>query len=659
MAFNRGPGSQLIVDEPIRAELFSVERLEQHARSLAESQQLSGRRGRLRLISRRLDENGEVLLSAYQELSKAIREEALLTPAAEWLVDNFHLVESQLSEIRENLPPSYYRELPKLEDGHLAGYPRVYGIAWAYVAHLDSRFDAEALQRFVTSYQEVEHLTIGELWAIPITLRLVLVENLRRMVETIMRARRLRRQAEDIADGLLGINGDRDQARSALQRYGPDELPQPFAVQLLQRLRDHDPETTPGLAWLLRRIEAEGKTPEEVVNETHRRQAATNLSVRNVVTSLRHIDLFDWAAFVEGVSLVDHTLAAESSYREMSFATRDRYRHAIEELSKGSGVPELEVTRATLALSAVQLTDRRQRDPGFYLLGEGRQALEDQIGFRPDVGLVLSRLARRHPSTLYLGAVALISGLALAWPLLTTTTWWPWGVVLACLALIPASDIGVVVVNRMIAALTRPEELPSLALADGPTPELRTLVAIPAILSRPEQVEQLVERLEVHYLANPDGELHFALVTDWRDAETPELADDSELLAVAARGVARLNRRHGHGPDGVDRFLLFHRRRVFNAGEDRYMGWERKRGKLHELNRVLRGATDTSFIPGESPAPRSVRYVIALDADSRLPPGAANQLVATIAHPLNRARVDEPLGRVTEGYGVLQPRVTA
>ena len=175
----------------------------------------------------------------------------------------------------------------------------------------------------------------------------------------------------------------------------------------------------------------------------------------------------------------------------------------------------------------------------------------------------------------------------------------------------------------------------------------------------PNRSTDLVERLEVHYLANPDGELHFALVSDWNDAEGPELPDDAELLAAASAGVARLNQRHGPGPGGADRFLLFHRRRLFNPGEDRHMGWERKRGKLHELNRLLRGAVDTTFIETEHELPERVRYVIALDADSRLPPGAATRLVATIAHPLNRARVDDPLGWVVEGYGVLQPRVTA
>ena len=660
MAITRGPRSKP-TDEPILAELFSVERLEQHARTMAEAQELGTRPGRLRVQSRRLAENGEVLLSSYRELSKAIREEALLTPAAEWLVDNFHLVESQLREIRENLPASYYRELPTIRSGHLAGNPRVYGIAWAFVAHLDSRFDPEALRRFVSAYQEINPLTIGELWAIPITLRLILIENLRRMAETIIWGRRLRREADVIADALLGVGpGQPSTALAALaERYGTADLPQPFAVQLLLRLRDHDPDTTPGLIWLQDRLATGGTPPDEVVNETHRRQAAANVTVRNIVTSLRHINSFDWAEFVEGVSLVDRVLSSESSYSEMSFSTRDRYRHSIEALSKRSPTSELGVARATLELATAQLIDRRQRDPGYFLLGEGRGELEKTIGFRPPLGLRFSRFVRRHATSVYLGSIMIVAGLALALPLLTIEQAWPWRWVLALLAFIPATDIAVTLVNRAVAALTNPEELPSLALRHGPTDDLRTIVAIPALLSRPDQVDGLIERLEVHYLANPEGDLLFALVTDWRDADGPEMDDDAELLEAAVAGVGRLNQRHGPGSDGNARFLLFHRRRLFNPGEDRHMGWERKRGKLHELNRLLRGAADTTFIDTGHKPPEGVRYVIALDADSRLPPGAATRLVATLAHPLNRARIGEPQGWVVEGYGVLQPRVTA
>ena len=584
----------------------------------------------------------------------------MLTPAAEWLVDNFHLVESQLHEIRENLPPSYYHELPKVRGGHLPGYPRVYGIVWDYVAHLDSRFDADGLRRFVASYQEVEPLTIGELWAIPITLRLILIENLRRMAESIIWGRRLRRQADEIADRLLGTgNGSSSEALAALDHQGQKELPQPLAVQLLQRLRDHDPQTTPGVGWLLDRLASEGRSPDEVITETHRRQAATNVTVRNIVTSLRQINTFDWADFVEEVSLVDHALAAQSSNGDMSFQTRDRYRHAIEELSRRSDTSELDVAKATLELAAAQPDGSRRRDPGFYLLGEGRTTLEDRTGFRPGIGLMLSRFVRRHAAAVYSTSIVLMTGLALAVPLLTIESRWPWALLMGLLALTPASDLGVAVVNRVVAALTPPRELPSLALLHGPTEELRTLVAVSAVLSRPDQVDELVDRLEIHYLANPEGELHFALLSDWRDAGEPELPDDAGLLEAAMRGVARLNERHGPGPGGADRFLLFHRRRLFNPGEGRHMGWERKRGKLHELNRLLRGAADTTFLPTGRESPEGIRYVIALDADSRLPPGAATRMVATMAHPLNRARVDEQVGRVVEGYGILQPRVTA
>ena len=646
--------------EPIRAELFSVERLEQHARSLAALQETIQRGGRLGLITRRLSDNGSVLLSSYRELAPAIREEALLTPAAEWLVDNFHLVERQLREIRESLPASYYRQLPKLKTGHLAGYPRIFGIAWAFVAHLDSRFDPDALRRFIDAYQEVEPLTIGELWALPVTLRLILVENLRRMAEDIVGARRLRRSADEVADGLLGVRGGNAAvAQATLERTALGGLPQPFTVQLIQRLRDRDPETTPGLSWLLDHLTDDGIAPDDIVEETQHRQVATNLTVRNIITSLRTISSFEWAQFVEGLSLVDRMLSEAGPHRDMSSGTRGRYRHAIEDLSRGSGLSEIEVTDRALHLAGAELEDRREHDPGYFLLGKGRDILEREVGYRPKVRMVLARFGRRHAEPLYVGSVAVVSAAALAIPILTIERGSPWRWVMAILAVVPATDIAMTVVNRVVAALTHPRELPSLALRDGPTEELRTLVAIPAMLSRPAQIEELVERLEVHYLSGSEGDFHFALLTDWKDADAPHEPDDDALLQIAAEGIDRLNRRHGPAPGGTDRFLLLHRERLFNPGEGRYMGWERKRGKLHELNRLLRGADDTSFLPGHSRIPERVRYVIALDQDSRIPPGAATRLVATMAHPLNRARVDGPLGRVVEGYGVLQPRVTA
>ena len=337
-------------EEPIRAELFSVERLEQHGETLAVAQRVTNFPGRGRPISARVRENGRVLLEAYRSIAVAIREERGITPAAEWLVDNFHVVEEQIREIRDDLPRGFYRQLPKLADGPLEGYPRVFGIAWAYVAHTDSHFDTQTLARFVQAYQRVQPLTIGELWAVAITLRIVLVENLRRAAEHIGRGREQRQKADTLADRLLGSNGrDAEPADAVFKDFDNSPLAAEFAVEMVQRLRDQDPKVTPALAWLDENLAAMGTTAVEAVRSEHQRQGAMNVTVRNVITSMRMISAVDWAEFFESVSLVDVALRAEGDFAQMDFPTRDSYRHAIEDLARGSGRTELEIVQFAIA----------------------------------------------------------------------------------------------------------------------------------------------------------------------------------------------------------------------------------------------------------------------------------------------------------------------
>ena len=652
-------------ESPIRAELFGLERLEQHAESLAAAQHVMTRSSRGRRLLARVEDNGRVLRESYRVIANAIREERAITPAAEWLVDNFHVVDEQLREIRDDLPPGFYRELPKLAAGPLAGYPRVYGIAWAFVAHTDSRFDPEALRRFVQTYQRVQPLTIGELWAVAITLRVVLVENLRRLAEGIVRGRAARQEADALADELLGVGDDGAVTPTArgLTGFESGPLVTAFAVQLVQRLREQDRAVTPALRWLDQRLEAQGTTSDDIVRIEHQRQAAMNVTVRNVILSMSLMSALDWTAFFEAVSLVNGALRAGPNHAAMDFATRDAYRHAVEELARGSGRPELDVAREAMAHAqrAGGAEDDRRTDPGFYLIGNGRVAFEMALGYRapPLRGLLRLYVGLATPG--YLGTIAALSGAMLALPLLAA---WASGVgpvglvVLALLAVVPASDLAIALLNRSVTALVTPAVLARLELREGVPPHLRTLVVVPMLLTDVAEVKAQIERLEVHYLANPDGDVHFAILSDWTDAPAASMLGDDETLGAARDGIARLNRCHGRAPDGGVRFLVFHRRRLWNESEQAWMGWERKRGKLHELNRLLRGATDTSFVPPAAVAPAGVRYVITLDADTRLPRGAVERLVGTMAHPLNRPRFDPGRQRVVEGYAVLQPRVT-
>ncbi|HSC08815.1 MAG TPA: hypothetical protein VLD59_18475, partial [Steroidobacteraceae bacterium] len=358
-------------DELLREELFSIERLEQHAASLAVAQQVTDTPVARRSLRIRLKHNQSVLLAAYREIATAVGEGRAITPAAEWLLDNFHVVEEQIREIREDLPPGFYQELPKLAGGPFIGYPRVFGLAWAFVAHTDSRFDPEMLRRFVCAYQRIQPLTIGELWAVAITLRIVLVENLRRAARRIVSSRAARQEADAVADRLLGVTGQAIEPdvlvrrQDALGSFSPA-----FVVQLVQRLRDQDPRVIPALTWLEKRLAAQGTTADEMVRDEHQRQGASNVTVRNIITSMRLISDVDWAEFFESVSLVDHMLRAGSDFANMDFETRNLYRGAIEKLARGSKLTELEITRAALAATNdSNATTDRERDPGYYLIG--------------------------------------------------------------------------------------------------------------------------------------------------------------------------------------------------------------------------------------------------------------------------------------------------
>lgn len=664
------------LEEPIRAELFSLERLEQHAESLAAAQAITSEPRRGRPLIPRVVDNGKVLLESYRLIARAIREEHAITPAAEWLVDNFHIVDEQLREIKDDLPPGYYRMLPKLASGHLEGYPRVFGVAWAFVAHTDSRFDPEALRRFVAAYQRVQPLTIGELWAVAITLRVVLVENLRRMADRIVSSRVARQEADALADSLLGPGGE-SAIRPALDRLEKAPLEAAFAVQLVQRLRDLDPKVGPVLLWLDQRLAAAGTHADEIVRAEHQAQGAMSVSVRNIITSMRLISEFDWQVFFESVSLVDEVLRNDTHFADMDFSTRDDYRHAIENLARGSKHTEIEVARRVVRRvkqiaqdssktpgTSDRVSAERQDEPGYHLISRGRPAFERELGYHVSWKRWLLRFYVRTAVPGYLATIAVVTALILAWPLLYargggTTT--PGLLLLALLAAAPASDLAVALINRTVMGLLGPRRLPRMELRHGIPEDLRTIVVMPTLLTTTEEIAEHVERLEVHYLANSDGDLRFALLSDWLDAPSETLPSDDGLLAVANDGIARLNRKYGPAPNGDERFFLFHRKRLWNECNGKWMGWERKRGKLHELNRLLRGSAATTFVSVGRRLPTSpsgVRYVITLDADTRLPQGAAARLVGTMAHPLNRPRYGGHEGRIVEGYAIVQPRIT-
>jgi cyclic beta-1,2-glucan synthetase len=667
---NRRRASVEVDEEPIRGELYSVERLEQFAAQLASEHKVSTEPERGRLLLPRLEENGRKLISAYRSLGLAISNERTISPAAEWLVDNFHIVEEQLREIREDLPKSYYYELPKLTSGELAGYPRIYAIALALVTHTDSRLDAETLRRFIRAYQREAALTIGELWAVAISLRLALVENLRRLTTRVVASREEREEADVLADKLLGMSGRSAEELLAVvsERWKKrEQLGRAFVVHLVQRLRDQDPAVMAVLDRLEQHLSERGTGTEQLVHLEHQRQATAQVTIGNIITSMRLLSTLDWRDFFEEVSLVDPILGDDpaGAYSRMEFASRDRYRHAVERIAKRTRDDELEVARRAVQLAAKSheshMEDMRRAHVGYYLVDDGLLELEKEFGYRLRLDEKLTRAILRHPTLVYLGTLASLTILiAIAFVYYVYKSGAPPALLIACalLVIVPASDLALSVLNWDVTRLFSPHVLPRMDTSKGIPEDARTFVVIPTLFTSPETVAELLEKLEVHYLANQDKHLSFALLGDFVDAPLEEMPDDEAMLDAALRGIADLNARYSH--DETERFFLFHRRRQWNESEAVWLGWERKRGKLHEFNRYLRGARDTSFIiaPTDQKFLGDIRYVITLDSDTQLPRDAAQRLVGTITHPLNRPRYDRQTGRITEGYAILQPRVS-
>jgi cyclic beta-1,2-glucan synthetase len=637
-------------------ELLGIDLLEEHARRLAALLSLARRRrGSSRAHLRRLNDDARALRTVYMALADDARQESV-SPAAEWLLDNFHIISAAARDIHHDLPSSFFRRLPTIATDEFAGLPRVYALALELIRCSAGSLDAQRLHRFITAFQSVTPLTIGELWAWPSALKLALVEHLRIRGDILVASRAHQREA----DGLVR----RLETGSTVGRL-PDHLHPAFVTRLLQRSREYGATAAALRRELDTALAARGRTVEDAIRSEGRHQAAEQATMANLVGSLRLISSFDWSEFFESVSLVEQVLQRDPAgvYGRMDFRSRDRYRQAVEELAEPTGDSQLR-----LALKAVERArqigaetpDARGTHVGDHLIGNGRRAFEASVAWAPNLRERIRRFAFHQATPGYLGTIALGTALLVTGAVVYAyLQGWRDAllVLVALLTVVPASEVTIQILQRIISNLIPPRRLPRLEL-EGVPASARTMVIVPTILDRAEHVAEFLAHLEVQALGNVDPHVHFAVLSDFRDAATETLPRDAEILEAARAGIEALNRKHGHGRD--DRFFLFHRLRQWNEAEGRWMGWERKRGKIEEFNRLLRGATDTSFAVqvGDLSILPDVRYCITLDTDTRLPRDAARTLIGIITHPLNRPTFDPRLGRVVDGYGILQPRIS-
>ncbi len=665
-------------EQPLRAELFSAVQMEQHGKGLAAAHLLAPHHVPDQLLVR-LNANELTLVDVCALLLEAVKQNRRIAPAGEWLLDNFYLIDEQIRTARRHLPKGYSRELPRLRNGPSAGLPRAYDIALEIIAHGDGRVDPENLSRFVAAYQSVTPLKLGELWAIPIMLRLALIENLRRVAARIAGSRTGHNLADGWADQMVAMAESNpknlilliaDMARSQ------PPMSSAFVAEFARRLQGQSSALALPLTWIEQHLADASLTIEQLVQVENQQQAADQVSISNSIGSLRFLGAMDWREFVETMSVVEWTLREDpgGTYGRMDFATRDRYRHVVERIAKHSRLSEAEVARRALELAQDRVGqsggDTRATHVGYYLIDRGLALLERRAQARLSLADALQRRGRRFPLFVYLSTILALTVLfTLSLLAQAAADNWPgWLLAVLCVpAVLGTSQLAMALVNWFATLLATPQPLPRMDLSRGIPVEARTLVVTPTMLTGDANIETLVEALEVRFLANRDDSLHFGLLTDLRDAPAQTLPQDAGLVQLAAERITALNEKYPRVSG--DTFFLFHRPRCWNPQERVWMGYERKRGKLSDLNSLLRGSTpdhlpDGAISPfarvvGDTAILANVRYVITLDTDTELPRDAALELVGAMTHPLNRPRWDADRQRIVEGYGILQPRVAA
>ncbi len=669
---------------------LSNEELEDHAKKIAIEHSVSNRQNFLNWPLPRMNDNYEYILSVYRELNEDIQKKYTVPSSAEWLLDNFYIIEEQVKGLRRDLDKKSWSRLPVLRSGLLKGYARMFAVAVELVAHTDGQIDEMILSDYLKAYQSHSVLFDREIWSIPMVIRLAIIENIRHLCENIRNTQLQWHKADEIFDDWLVNEGEDSNRIIKLfkdRMKTPDEANPTFIEHLFYRLRRSGRSYTNILRIMDENLDKLGETTEHITWKEHNSQSVNTVSMGNCITSLRSFSTTDWSELFESASFVEQILKLDpdGTYPLMDLFTRNHYRSRIGELALAYGVSELHIAREAVALAqnacSEIITDsnpsinadiitgndmddeiRRKWHVGYYLIGKGLKILESRQGkvnkFLPGV----SGLFEKHCGINYIGAICLITILlvstAVAYTIFTGT---PNVILFSILAgifvLIPASEIAVSIVNWIVCKVMKPAFFPRLELKSGIPESMSTIIAIPTLLPDERRVKELVGNLESHYLSNREKNLYFALIGAFRDSDHAGMKDDANIIEAALQGIKDLNIKYSGA--GRDIFYFFHRESQFNERNNKWIGWERKRGALMEFNDMVLGATDTSFSYFSSDAPpfSNIKYIITLDSDTILPMGMAKRMIGTMAHPLNRPVVDKKKGIVTEGYGLMQPRI--
>ncbi len=727
---------------------LSAEELEEHAKKIAIEHTVTKKRNTLNWPVPRMNDNFGFISSVYRGLNEDVSRKKTVPSSAEWLLDNFYIIEEQVKGLRRDLSRTDFVRLPLLRSGRYKGYARILAVALELAANTDV-IDEKVISDYLKTYQSDNVLFDREIWAVPVVMRLALIENIRYLCENVKNTQQQWRKADkfyhewlyresagdNITAGMSTAAG-RGAATGRSTAAGRAADMEPLIKLLKDNIKKEDGVNPSFIEHLLYLYRRSGRSYTEIVSvidenlagslsscesamqitqEEHSAQSVNTVSMGNCITSLRSLAKMDWGELFESASHVEQILRQDpdGTYPLMDMATRNYYRGRIEKMALIYGIPELQIAREAIGLAeeaynaykdtssegvssikadrtdladrsdTVDIPDesdmadgvdgiadtdgvdpevRRKWHVGYYLIGKGIGKLE---GRQKSIVRFMSKtavLSRKIPGILYLGSIGIITLLLTAMAMqyavhVSTAHVFLLTILSGIAVLVPLSEIAVSAVNLIVCKTLKPAFFPRLELKEGIPPQMSTIVAVPTLLPDEKRVEELLGNLESHYLCNRDENLYFALIGAFKDSDTANAAGGDDIVRSAMRKTEELNRKYSTG--GRDKFYYFHRESQYNEKNNKWFGWERKRGALMEFNDLVLGSANTgfSYMSCDAPPFSDVRYIITLDSDTILPMGMARKMVGTMAHPLNKPLIDRQRGIVTGGYGIMQPRI--
>ena len=601
--------------------------MENFAKKLAIDQKISKYSSKNTFPLKFLNEDFEVIRSAYDILSESVSKNVPIPPSGEWLLDNFYLIEEQVNSIRNSLNLEKYIKLPSID-----GTARIYSISRKFVGYTDGVVTKDGIETFINAYQTKKVINENELYELPTMLQLALIENIKNISLRIIAGQLQKFKVESLVERIIKNKEQSNQRFHKYRSINLDNEASSYVEYLIYLLKKMGKRGKPYLDILEDEINKVGTNSAEIVKAEHYDMAIRRVSISNSILSIKNITRLNWNSIFENISPIEKILLEDVIYERLDFNTKEMYRKAIKKIANKADVSEIYI-----ATVVVEVSEKENAHIGEFLIGERQEELLKYVGYENSFYDKLMLNFKRQKLFWYLVAIYLPT---LLFSIFISKNYF-------FVLFIPLSEVFVNLVNRVVSRNVKPKILPKLEKIDK---DINTFVIVPTLLNSAQRVENMMKNLETYYLGNKMDGLFFCLLGDASEEETEIVAHDEEVEKAGLMEIEKLNKKYN-----TDIFHFIYRKRVYNKTQEKWLGYERKRGMLEEFNDFLINGSQGTFKVNTIVKIPKIKYVITLDADTELSLDSAKKLIGTMEHPINKPIIEN--GIVKKGYGLIQPKI--